>query len=179
MRVTPGYVYWITGLSGSGKSTLGAELVTQLRSRNLNTLFLDGDQLRVALAALIDPDDAFSVECRKSLAHSYSQLAQLLATQGCHVVVATVSLFHEIHAWNRANIGNYLEIFLSASLTDLQDRDSRDIYSRRYSTSTPYVVGIDIPAELPTSPDFEFRNSPFINVQEAAAYILNSALAQQ
>ena len=32
--------------------------------------------------------------------------------QGVDVVIATISLFHEVHTWNRAHLPGYLEILL-------------------------------------------------------------------
>ena len=44
-KITPG-VIWITGLSGSGKSTVAKIIVSKLKKKYSNILFLDGDNLR-------------------------------------------------------------------------------------------------------------------------------------
>ena len=90
----PGRVIWITGLSGSGKTTLAKALQKELPG----SILLDGDELREALGSA---NHGFDVESRKKLAKTYARLAGLLARQGFIVLVATISLFHDLHAWNR------------------------------------------------------------------------------
>lgn len=72
--------------------------------------FPSGDDLRWALDTAAD---GFDLASRKNLARSYARIAFLLAKQGVTVIVATISLFHDIHAWNRANLPGYFEVFLA------------------------------------------------------------------
>ena len=53
----------------------------------------------------------------------------MLAAQGFDVVCATISLFHSVQRWNRANIPNYFEIYLRVPFEELTRRDSKGIYS--------------------------------------------------
>ena len=43
----------------------------------------------------------------------YAPLCKIISSQGITVVIATISMFEEVHYWNRANLPNYLEIFES------------------------------------------------------------------
>lgn len=86
-----GRVIWLTGLSGAGKTTLARALLKYLP----RAVLLDGDELREALGVATSGFDAAS---RKKLALTYARLAGLLARQGLTVVVATISLFHDVHA---------------------------------------------------------------------------------
>ena len=45
---------------------------------------------------------------RLLLARQYSNLGKILSDQGFTVIISTISLFQEIHAWNRENLKNYL-----------------------------------------------------------------------
>ena len=44
-QLTPA-VIWLTGLSGSGKSTIGEKIYEELKNKNLNVEYLDGDLVR-------------------------------------------------------------------------------------------------------------------------------------
>jgi adenylylsulfate kinase-like enzyme len=138
-------VIWITGLPGAGKSSTAAAVVERLRRDGDACVQLDGDQLRLALAPLAG---GYDIDSRRRLAHAYGALAALLDAQGLTVVVATVSLFHEIHAANRARFAEYLEVLLVC------DEAMR---ARRRSQEGPQV-GIDIAAELPVAPDLALRS---------------------
>ena len=113
--VAAGNVYWITGLSGAGKTTLARLLTRWLRERGRPVLLLDGDELRAALgaSALVAPHE------RLALASCYGRLCRLLALQGSDVVIATISLFHAIHRWNRAQLPGYVEILLDVPIGEL------------------------------------------------------------
>jgi adenylylsulfate kinase-like enzyme len=143
-----GTVYWVTGLAGAGKTTLGAGLHRALRARGRNAVFLDGDALREVLG-----DPTHDLGTRRATALRYGRLCRLLAAQGLDVVCATISLFHEVRAWNRANIGRYVEVFLDASMETLIARDPKQLYARARRGELRDVVGVDIPAELPDAPD--------------------------
>ena len=115
-----GRVVWITGLSGAGKTTLARALQRALPG----SLLLDGDELREALGA---SGHGFDAESRRRLALTYARLAGRLARQGATVIVATISLFHDLHAWNRANLPGYVEIFLDVPEDDRRGRDPKGL----------------------------------------------------
>jgi adenylylsulfate kinase-like enzyme len=50
VSVPRGRVFWITGLSSSGKTTIGQKLWSRLREAGRPAIFLDGDELRQAIA---------------------------------------------------------------------------------------------------------------------------------
>lgn len=111
--------YWITGLSGAGKSTLARMLVEHLRNCGRTVVFLDGDDMR----AVMGRTNAHTRDERLDLALSYGRLGKLIASQGIDVVIATISLFHEVHEWNRKNLPGYVEIYLDVPLEELKRRD--------------------------------------------------------
>jgi cytidine diphosphoramidate kinase len=136
----PGVV-WITGMSGVGKTTV-AELVRRRLARSgPPPVLLDGDRVRRVLA----DEPGFTVEQRRRLAMVYARLAAEIAAQGHLVLCATVSLFHSVHEWNREHLPGYLEVLLRASPEELRRR------SKVYGKAD--VVGVDIVAEFPLSPD--------------------------
>lgn len=157
-----GRVFWITGLSGAGKTTLGRALQGALPG----SLLLDGDELREALGA---SGQGFDAESRRRLALSYARLAGLLARQGATVIVATISLFHELHAWNRANLPSYVEIFLDVPESVRRGRDPKGLYAGNVG----HMAGSEVKAELPLAP--HLRLSGVESLEEALALVLERA----
>ena len=163
-----GRVFWITGLSGSGKTTLGQELCNRLRADGVPVTFLDGDQLRVVIAE----DLGHSTGNRRESAMRNARLCRMLAQQGGDVVCATISLFHDVQRWNRANIPGYYEIYLHVPMDELRRRDTKGIYGRAERGDLTDVVGIDVPAETPEAPDLVLENYGELNVVTAVDRIL-------
>lgn len=156
-----GRVIWITGLSGSGKSTLATLLTFRIRECGRPTILLDGDELRNVLGVADKNADNHCRETRLLLAMKYSHLCRLLASQGFTVVIATISLFREIHEWNRENLPSYFEIYLKVPLEELRRRDPKGIYRRFDSGQIANVAGLDLPIDEPEAPDLitEFETS--------------------
>ena len=149
-------VIWITGLSAAGKTTLGRLVVGVLRGRGEPAILMDGDELREALASTAN----HSAEARLELAHKYSRLARLVASQGVTVVVSTVALFHEIHSWNRENLPGYFEVYLKVSIDELKRRDPKGIYCRYDQGELKNVAGLDMAVEVPLQPELTIEYQP-------------------
>ena len=141
-RKNQGRVIWITGLSGAGKTTLARALQEKLP----HSILLDGDEMR---EALIDLAGGFDRESRRRLAFTYARWANLLAKQGSTVIVATISLYHDLHAWNREHLPGYLEVFLDVPEEIRRKRDPKGLYHQ----NVPQMVGSDNADIRPLSSD--------------------------
>ena len=117
-------VVWITGLSGAGKSTLATALVAHLRTPGEFVVRLDGDELREVFGLAAVNGQSHGREARLALAMQYSRLCRVMASQGLTVVIATISLFKEVHVWNRANLPGYFEVFLKMPIEELRRREA-------------------------------------------------------
>ncbi len=144
-----GRVIWITGLSGSGKTTVAGELCQRLSKIGPCPLLLDGDNLREIFSAKDEVTTSYSRENRIKLSYKYGLLCKDLSSQGFTVVIATVSMFSEIYAWNRSNLPNYFEIFLDVPINELRRRDPKKIYERFFSGEISNVAGLDLKIDQP------------------------------
>ena len=144
-------VYWLTGLSGAGKTTIGRLWRDELRAAGETVIFLDGDEMRAVFGTGL----GFSGADRRKLAESYGRLCALLAGQGVTVVCCTISMFHSVREWNRANIPGYCEIYIQASMDTLRRRDQKGLYSQNADN----VAGVGLQVELPSAPDLILDNN--------------------
>lgn len=166
-----GTVFWITGLSGAGKTTIGRALVRLLKDEERSCVHLDGDQLRQIFPDLVGHDAG----TRRALARRYSGLCKIISDQGIDVVCSTISLFHEIHDWSRANCARYVEIFLDVEADILKERDPKKIYQRAQAGEIRDVAGFDLAVEFPTQPDIVLHNDGRASPEELALAILRQA----
>ncbi|MEO5374214.1 MAG: adenylyl-sulfate kinase [Alphaproteobacteria bacterium] len=160
-------VVWITGLSGAGKTTVAEKLAQQLRQAGIPFVGLDGDRLR----AIFGEDLGHSPAERLRLALRYARLCRELASQDLTVVCATISLFHEVHRWNRENIPGYCEVYLRVPLAECARRDPKGLYARRGANEITDLVGLDSRPEEPLAADLVIDNHGGIGPDEAADMI--------
>ena len=158
---------WITGLSGSGKTTIAKNLVANLRSNNLNPIWLDGDDLRKAL--LIDGE--YSRSERLKVAQKYCNLAKIFVDQKHLVICSTISLFYEIQDWNRTNIMPYLEIFLDVPEPIRAKRDSQGHSKKVRTNIITEFAGSHFDVNFPKNPDLHIHNYGDHNVEDTVAII--------
>lgn len=160
MRSSFGSVIWITGLSGAGKSTLASEFVKRLRANGKAAVMLDGDELREVFGATAANVENHGREGRLALAMQYAHLCRVIAAQGLTVVIATISLFREVHAWNRANLPGYFEVYLKVPEEELRRRDPKGIYRRFDAGELTHVAGLDLPVDEPEAADWVVEFDP-------------------
>lgn len=155
-----GTVVWITGLSGAGKTTLATAMASRLRARGEPVVLLDGDGLRAVFGAEAADGRNHGREGRLALAMQYARLCRILAGQGMTVVIATISLFKEVHEWNRKNLPGYFEVYLKVPMEELRRRDPKGIYRRFDAGVLTNVAGIDLPIDEPDSADLVIEFNP-------------------
>lgn len=169
-----GKVIWITGLSGAGKSTLAQMVVARLREKGDSVVMLDGDELRDVFNSTAANSMNHGRSGRLALAMQYSRLSRVLARQGTTVVIATISLFHEVHVWNRENLPGYFEVYLKVPLEELRRRDPKGIYRRFDTGELANVAGLDIPVDEPENPDLIMEFFPGQQAEKLASKLITT-----
>jgi adenylylsulfate kinase-like enzyme len=168
-----GRTIWITGLSGAGKSTLAIELTRRLRAFSQAVVVLDGDELRSIFGAVATNAQNHGRAGRFELAMQYARLCRVLADQGLTVVIATISLFKEVHAWNRENLPGYFEVYLNVPVEELRRRDPKGIYRRFDAGELANVTGLDLSIDKPEAADLTFEFLPGWTLDAMADELIN------
>lgn len=156
-----GRVYWITGLSGSGKTTIGTALYYDLRQTQDNVIILDGDILKMFMGDSV----GYRPEDRLARGRKYSQLCKVLSEQGMCVIICTVAMFDEIREWNRANIKEYIEVFLDVPFETLSRRNKKGLYD------DPAARVAYEKAEFPKTPDIRLLTDGSEDVESCVVRI--------
>ena len=149
-------VIWITGLSASGKTTIAKRLITLLSESANPPVFLDGDQVRTVIGDLNCGHDRNG---RLQNAWRICRLAHMLTGQGHLVIVATMSLFHEVHDWNRAHLNRYFEVLVKVDVETAKRRDPRGLYAKTATGKEINVPGVDLTPEFPKEPHLTLENN--------------------
>lgn len=146
-------VLWFTGLSGSGKSTLAHAVEEQLHQNGLNTLVLDGDNVRHGLCS----DLGFSDTDRRENIRRISETTKLLLEAGVITLTAFISPFKAERATARSLVpdGDFIEIHCFCPLTVCEQRDVKGLYKKARLGEIQDFTGISSPYEEPENPDLK------------------------
>ncbi|MHB1935917.1 MAG: adenylyl-sulfate kinase [Acidobacteriaceae bacterium] len=146
-----GLTVWFTGLSGAGKTTICRYVQMELATRDIEVEVLDGDAVRTHLCK----DLGFSEADRKENIRRIAHVAQLLTHHGKIVLVAAISPYRSSREDARSIIGNFIEVYVNASLAVCEQRDPKGLYHQARIGMIHGFTGIDDPYEVPLSPDVE------------------------
>lgn len=167
-------VVWITGLSGAGKTMLAKQIRQELVAAGESVVLLDGDILRQIFGAALPASNNYNREDRLALALLYARLVKSLTDQGLSVVIATISMFHEVYQWNRANLNGYLEVYLKVPIEELRKRDSKELYKKFEQGKITDVAGLDVSVDEPPSPDIVFEYPYSGSVDQMCSVVMSA-----
>lgn len=136
-------------------------------------IVLDGDELREVFGTTAANASNHGREGRLALAFQYAHLCRILASQNLTVIIATISLFKEVHAWNRKSLPGYFEVYLKVPLDELRRRDPKGIYRRFDAGELTHVAGLDLPIDEPDAADLILEYSPKRRVTALADELMN------
>ena len=167
-----GLTVWFTGLSGAGKTTICRYVQMELAARDMAVEVLDGDVVRTHLCKDLGYSEADRKENIRRIAH----VAKMLTHHGKIVLVAAISPYRSGRDEARSIIGNFIEVYVNASLAVCEQRDPKGLYHKARIEMIHGFTGIDDPYEAPLSPDVECFTGDE-TPQESAAKVFASVMA--
>ena len=165
-------VFWLTGLSGSGKSTLANLLEKKLHEQNKHTYLLDGDNVRHGL----NKDLGFTDQDRVENIRRVAEVAKLMADAGLIVMASFISPFRSERAMARSLMGEgeFVEIFVDASLAVCEARDPKLLYKKARAGQLKNFTGIDSAYEPPQNAEIVLNaedTDPDALVEQIISYL--------
>jgi adenylylsulfate kinase len=144
-----GFTVWFTGLSGAGKTTIAQGLERMVRSRGLRVEVLDGDVVRTHLSKGL----GYSKEDRDTNIRRIGFVCNLLTRNGVVAIAAAISPYREVRDEVRAEVGDFVEVYVSCSLDVLRQRDVKGLYTKALRGEISQFTGISDPYEEPLHPE--------------------------
>ena len=165
---------WLTGLPGAGKSSIARRLERRLFEVGVQTVLLDGDQVRHGLSG----DLGFSREDRAENIRRVGEVAALFCRAGTVVVCAFVSPFAADRARvrGRSPEGRFVEVFVDTPLEECERRDPKGLYARARKGEITGMTGLDSPYEAPREPEIRLETEGR-DVDEVVAELLRELRA--
>jgi adenylylsulfate kinase len=145
-----GAVVWLTGLPGSGKSTIARSAEQMLHDHGLQTVTLDGDNIRLGLCS----DLGFSDADRDENVRRVAETAKLFLDQGNVVIVALVSPARRAREKVKEVIpaDDFLEVYCRCPLSVCERRDPKGHYARAKQGDILNFTGLSARYEEPLEP---------------------------
>lgn len=144
-----GTVVWFTGRPASGKTTLAERVAGLLRQARRQTVLLDSDAVRPAIA----PDLGYSPRDRTEFYQRLAGLAALLAQDGMIVLVAATAPERGHRETARGLAPAFLEVFVDTPTEVCAQRDLKGLYERAAAGVASFVPGVGTRYEPPEAPD--------------------------
>jgi adenylylsulfate kinase len=148
-----GLTLWFTGLSGAGKSTLAEMVQERLIDMGRKAELLDGDEVRKNLSQGL----GFSKADRDANIQRIAFVAKLLSRNNVVAITAAISPYREVRDAARAEIPNFVEVFVDCPLEVCEQRDTKGLYKRARSGEIAHFTGISDPYEPPLSPEIHLH----------------------
>ncbi|MCJ7612180.1 MAG: adenylyl-sulfate kinase [Candidatus Aminicenantes bacterium] len=144
-----GVSLWFTGLPCSGKSAIADRLAVILKDKGYRVERLDGDIVRQDLTR----DLGFSKSDRDENIRRVTFVTKLLARNGVFVLTSFISPYREMRDRARAQVENFMEIYVKTSLETCIQRDVKGMYKKAMAGEIKEFTGVSDPYEEPLKPE--------------------------
>lgn len=151
-----GVVVWFTGLPNAGKSTTSKLVKRELEKLGTDVELLDSDEVPRTLTKDLSPDWK-TRQYQKCTNLTY--IAKLLLKRNVVVLIASVGRFEDVRANSRAELKDFVEVYLKCPQDVRLERDDKAKYVRHADTIYYY--------EDPVSPEILIETNQY--APEAAA----------
>jgi adenylylsulfate kinase len=119
-----------------------------MRHDGFSVIHIDGNVVRDLFPGL-----GFSMPDRLENAMRIAKICNMITRQGVNVVCSTISLFSEVHKFNRQQNDKYFEVIVNTAPEIIKQRDLRGIYTKNKD-----IVGVTQAYSMPTTPDLVICN---------------------
>lgn len=153
-----------------GKIQYANLLEERLYHQHRHTYLLDGDNLRRGLNA----DLGFTAIDRVENIRRAAEVARLLVDAGLIVLACFISPYSldRLKARQLFAPGEFIEVFVDASLADCESRDVKGLYAKARAGQLKNFTGIDSAYETPEAPDVRVNTSS-LSLEESVDLIVN------
>ncbi|GIT48482.1 MAG: hypothetical protein Ct9H300mP14_04100 [Gammaproteobacteria bacterium] len=164
-------VLWFPGLSGAGKSTI-ANRVEQKLHRWVNALICSMGTNSSGLSR----DLGFTDQDRVENIRRFAEVAKLMADAGLIVMGSFISPFRSERVMARSLMseGEFVEIFVDASLAVCEARDPKLLYKKARAGQLKNFTGIDSAYEPPQNAEIALNaedTDPDTLVEQIISYL--------
>jgi sulfate adenylyltransferase len=167
-----GITIFLTGLSGSGKSTIANFLQGRLMEiQDRPITLLDGDRLRQQISSEL----SFSKKDRSISVRRAGFVANEITKNKGIAICALIAPYLEDRQHNRLlieQVGNYIEIYVKASLEECEKRDPKGLYLQARQGKLKEFTGLDDPYEEPQNPEMTVQTE-YRHVHECVNQIIS------
>jgi adenylyl-sulfate kinase len=121
----------------------------ELRKRGVGVEVLDGDVVRTHLCKGL----GFSKEDRDENIRRIGFVCGLLTRHGAAAIAAAISPYRAVRDEARSSIGNFVEVYVKASVETCIQRDVKGLYRKALAGEIKGFTGVDDPYEPPLQPE--------------------------
>lgn len=189
-----GCVIWFTGLSGSGKSTVANTLDHKLHQAGLQSVVLDGDNVRHSLNAgpgMLKQAHGeefasrfglgFSAIDREENIRRIGAVAGIFAQTGIIALTAFISPYRQDRnkVRNAMQTDDFIEVFVDTPIEVCEQRDPKGLYKKARAGEIKGFTGIDDPYEAPEFPELVLlaaEKTPDVLADEIISYLIDKGI---
>ncbi|MFC2121334.1 adenylyl-sulfate kinase [Bacteroidota bacterium] len=150
-KLCPNFTIWFTGFSASGKSTLANNLQKSLLKKGVESVVLDGDEIR----RTVNSDLKFTIPDREENNRRVAEIARIINNCGIISICALISPTNKIRDEIRSIIGDekFLLIYVDTPIKECEKRDNKFLYQKARAGEIKNFTGLTSIYEIPFNAD--------------------------